>query len=315
MEIKNAALIGLGAMGVFFAPRMEEHLGRENFCVIAEGKRKERLETQGVTINGVNYRFPICTPKDGTPKDLIIMATKDMGLEQAIRDIREFVGEHTQILCVMNGVESEEKVAAAYGWDHVLYSYMRMSIVMKDGKADFDPYWGKLYFGEAKNEELTERVLAVKETMERCDIPYTIEKDMKWGLWFKYMCNVGENMTCALLGIPFGAYGKSEAANQIRMAAMKEVQAVAAAKGITLTDEQMEKQLETILRIPFGNKPSTLQDLEAKRKTEVEMFAGSMVKMGRELGIATPVCWMFLQGIKVLEEKNEGILAPDECSE
>lgn len=315
MEIKNAALIGLGAMGVFFAPRMEEHLGRENFCVIAEGKRKERLETQGVTINGVNYRFPICTPKDGTPKDLIIMATKDMGLEQAIRDIREFVGEHTQILCVMNGVESEEKVAAAYGWDHVLYSYMRMSIVMKDGKADFDPYWGKLYFGEAKNEELTERVLAVKETMERCDIPYTIEKDMKWGLWFKYMCNVGENMTCALLGIPFGAYGKSEAANQIRMAAMKEVQAVAAAKGITLTDEQMEKQLETILRIPFSNKPSTLQDLEAKRKTEVEMFAGSMVKMGRELGIATPVCWMFLQGIKVLEEKNEGILAPDECSE
>lgn len=315
MEIKNAALIGLGAMGVFFAPRMEEHLGRENFCVIAEGKRKERLETQGVTINGVNYRFPICTPKDGTPKDLIIMATKDMGLEQAIRDIREFVGEHTQILCVMNGVESEEKVAAAYGWDHVLYSYMRMSIVMKDGKADFDPYWGKLYFGEAKNEELTERVLAVKETMERCDIPYTIEKDMKWGLWFKYMCNVGENMTCALLGIPFGAYGKSEAANQIRIAAMKEVQAVAAAKGITLTDEQMEKQLETILRIPFGNKPSTLQDLEAKRKTEVEMFAGSMVKMGRELGIATPVCWMFLQGIKVLEEKNAGILALDECSE
>lgn len=315
MEIKNAALIGLGAMGVFFAPRMEEHLGRENFCVIAEGKRKERLETQGVTINGVNYRFPICTPKDGTPKDLIIMATKDMGLEQAIQDIREFVGENTQILCVMNGVESEEKVAAAYGWDHVLYSYMRMSIVMKDGKADFDPYWGKLYFGEAKNEELTERVLAVKETMERCDIPYTIEKDMKWGLWFKYMCNVGENMTCALLGIPFGAYGKSEAANQIRMAAMKEVQAVAAAKGITLTDEQMEKQLETILRIPFGNKPSTLQDLEAKRKTEVEMFAGSMVKMGRELGIATPVCWMFLQGIKVLEEKNEGILETDECKE
>ena len=37
MDIKNAALIGLGAMGVFFAPRMEEHLGRENFCVIAEG--------------------------------------------------------------------------------------------------------------------------------------------------------------------------------------------------------------------------------------------------------------------------------------
>lgn len=308
MRIEKVALIGLGAMGVFFAPRMEQHLGRENFCVIAEGERKNRLETKGVTINGENFRFPVCTPQDGTEKDLIIMAVKDMGLDQAIRDIEKFVGAHTQILCVMNGVESEEKVAAVYGWEHVLYSYMRMSIVMKDGRADFNPYWGKLYFGEDENTVITERVQAIRDVLERCDIPYRIEKDMKWGLWFKYMCNVGENLTCALLGIPFGGFVKSEAAEAIRWAAMKEVQKVAAAKGIVITEEQMKKQKETIERIPFYNKPSTLQDLEAGRKTEIEMFAGNMVRMGRELGIETPVCWMFLQGIRVLEEKNDGML-------
>lgn len=306
MEMKNAALIGLGAMGVFFAPRMEEHLGREHFCVIAEGERKRRLEDQGVTVNGVNYHFPVCEPKDGEPKDVIIMAVKDMGLDQALRDIQKFVGDRTQILCVMNGVESEERVAAVYGWEQVLYSYMRVSIVMKDGRADFDPYWGKVHFGEARNETLTKRTAAVKELFERCDIPYEIDQDMLWGLWFKYMCNVGENLTCALLGIPFGAYGVSQAASSIRWAAMKEVQAVAEMKGIHISDEVMEGQFETLLSIPYENKPSTLQDLEAGRKTEVEMFAGSMVKMGQELGIPTPVCWMFLQGIHVLEEKNEG---------
>lgn len=304
MKIKNVALIGLGAMGVFFAPRLEEHLGRENFCVIARGKRKERLETLGVTVNDVNYRFPICTPEEGRETDLIIMAVKDMGLHQAIEDIRKFVGAKTQILCVMNGVESEETVAAVYGWEHVLYSYMRMSIVMKNGRADFDPYWGKIYFGEAENEVHTERVQEVSELMERCDIPYKVEKDMMWGLWFKYMCNVGENLTCALLGIPFGAFRDSEEANEIRWAAMKEVQAVAAAKGIIIEEEQMRKQYDTVCRIPYNNKPSTLQDLEAGRKTEIDMFAGGMVRMGKELGIDTPVCWMFLQGIKVLEEKN-----------
>lgn len=306
MEMKNAALIGLGAMGVFFAPRMEEHLGREHFCVIAEGERKRRLEDQGVTVNGVNYHFPVCEPKDGEPKDVIIMAVKDMGLDQALRDIQKFVGDRTQILCVMNGVESEERVAAVYGWEQVLYSYMRVSIVMKDGRADFDPYWGKVHFGEARNETLTKRTAAVKKLFERCDIPYEIDQDMLWGLWFKYMCNVGENLTCALLGIPFGAYGVSQAASSIRWAAMKEVQAVAEMKGIHISDEVMEGQFETLLSIPYENKPSTLQDLEAGRKTEVEMFAGSMVKMGQELGIPTPVCWMFLQGIHVLEEKNEG---------
>ncbi|MRM88370.1 2-dehydropantoate 2-reductase [Faecalicatena contorta] len=304
MEIKKVALIGLGAMGVFFAPRLEEHLGRDNFCVIAQGKRKERLENRGVTVNGVNYHFPICTPEEGRETDLIIMAVKDMGLQQAIEDIRNFVGDRTQILCVMNGVESEEKVAAAYGWNHVLYSYMRMSIVMKNGRADFDPYWGKVYFGESENTVQTERVKAVSELMERCDIPYKVEKDMMWGLWFKYMCNVGENLTCALLGIPFGAFRSSEPANEIRWAAMKEVQAVAAAKGIIITEEQMRKQYDTVCRIPYNNKPSTLQDLEAGHKTEIDMFAGGMVRMGKELGIETPVCWMLLQGIKVLEEKN-----------
>ena len=103
-----------------------------------------------------------------------------MGLSQALQDIRRFVGERTQILCVMNGVESEENVAAVYGWEHTLYSYMRVSIVMKDGKADFDPYWGKVHFGEARNEELTERVKAVQEVFERCDIPYEVDKDMVW---------------------------------------------------------------------------------------------------------------------------------------
>lgn len=306
MEIKSAALIGLGAMGVFFAPRMEEHLGRERFCVIAEGDRKKRLESRGVMVNGVNYHFPVCESKDGEPKDLIIMAVKDMGLDQAIKDIRRFVGDRTQILCVMNGVESEERVAAVYGWDHVLYSYMRVSIVMKDGRTDFDPYWGKVHFGEARNEELTERTVAVKKLFEYCDIPYEIDKDMLWGLWFKFMCNVGENLTCALLGVPFGAYGVSKAANKIRWAAMKEVQAVAEMKGIYISEEVMKGQSETLLEIPYKNKPSTLQDLEAGKKTEVEMFAGSMVKMGQDLGIPTPICWMFLEGIRVLEEKNEG---------
>ena len=87
---------------------------------------------------------------------------------------------------------------------------------------------------------------------------------------------------------------------------MKEVQAVAEAKGIHISDGVMRGQDQTLLTIPYQNKPSTLQDLEAGRKTEIEMFAGSMVRMGQELGVPTPVCWMFLQGIHVLEEKNEG---------
>ena len=232
------------------------------------------------------------------------MAVKDMGLDQAIRDIAGQVGERTQILCVMNGIESEERVAAVYGWEHVLYSFMRVSIVMDKGVADFDPNSGFVHFGEKTNGTYSPRVEAVKELFDRCGIPYKINTDMLKGLWFKYMANVGENMTCALLGIPFGAYRTEESANIIRRAAMREVAAIAQKKGIDIGEAEIEKQERVVKSLPPENKPSTLQDLERGRKTEVEMFSGTVIRLGEELGIDTPVNRVLYHGIKVLEYKN-----------
>lgn len=303
MKISTVSLIGLGAMGSFFAPLLGKHLGTD-FRVIAGGERKERLESQGITVNGTPHRFTVVTPETtGDPADLVIVAVKNAGLPQAIADIKNQVGKNTQILCVMNGVDSEERIAAVYGWDHVIYSYMRVSGAMKNGAATVDMKVGKVHFGEAKNDTLSERVAAVKELFDRCGLPYQIEPDMIRGLWFKFMCNVGENMTCALLGVPIGAFHSGEDANLIRHKAMGEVIAIANRKGILLGQEDVDRQDATIARIPFHVKPSTLQDLENGRKTEVDMFAGKVLSMGQELGIDTPVNWMLYHGIKVLEEK------------
>ena len=307
-KIKKISLIGLGAMGVFFAPRLAAAYP-EGFRVIADGERKRRLEEKGVIVNGVNYKFPIITPEEkGDPADLILIGVKGYGLDQAIEDIRNQVGEETLIISLLNGVDSEEKLVKSFGEKHVLYGYMRMSVVMKDGKADFDPYWGKIHFGEKLNKEYSERVLAVKEVFDKADIPYEIDEDMLKGIWFKFMCNIGENMTCALLGIPFGGFQVSDHANWVRIEAMKEVAAIAQKKGISIGKKEIEMQNKTILTIPYPNKPSTLQDLEAFKHTEIDMFAGTVIQMGRELGIPTPICEMFYHGIHVLEEKNDGII-------
>ena len=306
-KIEKISLIGLGAMGVFFAPRLYQRYG-DNFRIIADGERKKRLETRGVTVNGVNYRFPIVTPQEtGDPADLILIGVKGYALSQAIEDIRNQVGENTLILSLLNGVDSEDALIKEFGEEHVLYAYMRMSVVMKDGCADFDPYWGKIHFGEKMNEEYSERVLRVKEVLDEADIPYQIETDMLKGIWFKYMCNIGENMTCALLGIPFGVYRLSEDANWLRRSAMREVAAIAQKKGIDIGEREISLQEETVKTIPFANKPSTLQDLESWKITKIEMFAGQVVKMGKELHIPTPINEVFYHGIRVLEEKNEGI--------
>ncbi len=307
MTIQNVTLIGLGAMGSFFAPRLDAVLGKEHFRVLAEGERKERLRDKGIFLNGKQYFFSLVEPSmEGEPVDLIIMAVKDTGLKQAIQDIRHQVGPHTQILCVMNGVDSEEQLAAVYGWEHVLYSYMRVSIVMQNGVAEFNPEVGSVHFGERINDTYSERVEAIRELFDRCGIRYRIDQDMVKGLWFKFMCNVGENMTCALLDVPFGAYHISEDANFIRRAAMQEVILIANKLGIPLSQADIAHQETVITNLPFANLPSTLQDLRAGRKTEVEMFAGKVVRLGKQLQIPTPYCELLYHGILVREEKIAG---------
>ena len=126
MKIKSAAIIGLGAVGGFFAPAFAKVLGEENFCVIAQGERKERLE-KGLTVNGEFCKFSIVTPKEAKPVDLVIMAVKESGFAQAVEEIRNLVGENTQILCVMNGVGHEEVLEKTFGKSHVMYSYMKIT--------------------------------------------------------------------------------------------------------------------------------------------------------------------------------------------
>lgn len=307
-HINRVTLIGLGAMGVFFAPRISEKLG-SGFRIMADGARKDRLEQKGVTVNGINYRFPIITPdaEDG-PSDLIIIAVKGYDLPKALEDIKNQVGPDTIILSVLNGVESEEQTAARYGMEHVLYSYMRISVVMKDGKTEFDPHKGLIHFGDSKNdpENLSENVLAVKELFDICDIDYRIDNDMLKGIWFKFMCNVAENMTCAMFGVPFGAFQKSDDANFIRRAAMWEVIHIANRLGVDIGQNEIDRQEHTLGRIPYNNKPSTLQDLEAGKHTEVDMFAGTVVRLGKELGVATPVCEIFYHGLHIIEDRMFG---------
>jgi len=308
MKIEKVTLIGLGAMGSFFAPRLYAGLPKGNFRVLAEGERKERLEKNGVTINGVNYKFPVVEPKeDKDPADLVIMAVKDTGLSRAIKDIAGQVGERTLILNIMNGIESEKQTAAVYGWEHVLYSYMRVSIVMKDGITDYDPRLGVIHFGEEKNDTYSERVECIRSLFDQCKIPYEIDRDMIHGMWFKFMSNVGENMTCALLGIPFGTYRTMEEANIIRRTAMREVAAIAQKLGIDLGETEIEKQEQVVMNLPPQNKPSTLQDLENGKPTEVEMFSGTVIRLGEELGIDVPVNRVLYNGIKVLERRRTEI--------
>ena len=307
LKINKVTIIGLGAIGAFMASELSKVLDKTQLRILAEGDRKAKLEKEGIIINDRHYTFSLVTPQEEDPADLILIATKYSGLEQAIQDIRGQVGKDTVIMSLLNGVNSEEKLQEVYG-NRVIYALMRISSMRTNEGIYFDPRAGYIEFGEAMNETLSERIVAIKDLFEAAGIRLRVPQDMKKALWYKYACNVAENQSSAILGIPFGAWRVSESANALREAAMKEVFAVAQKKGIEMGEEEILAQRKLLSRVDYSNKTSMLQDIENKRLTEVEMFAGEMIKMGKEVGVETPINEVFYHALRVLEEKNKGLI-------
>lgn len=308
-EIRTVALIGAGGIGTYLISNLQPVLGREHLRIIAGGSRKERLEREGVTANGTNYQLNVVSPEEKTGfADLAIIITKFTGLSQAVEDMKNQIGPDTTIMSPLNGVESEEIVAKTYGWDRVLYSLARVSVMRDGADSTFNPNVALIEYGEKDNRVISGRVQAVKNLFDKAGMVSVIQEDMVRAIWHKYMCNVSENQCAAVLGISFGQMITSEHANRLREAVAREVIAVAQKKGIDLRESDLPPLKQRLLDITYTSKPSTLQDIEAGRKTEVEMFAGAMVRMGRETGVPTPLNEFLYDAIRVLEEKNEGLI-------
>mgnify|MGYP003294176980 FL=1 len=301
MKINKVALLGAGAVGAYFIWGLSEKMG-ENFCVVAKGERKKRLEKNGIIINGKQYSLNVKEPQILTDVDLILVCSKQDALPGMLNDIKSMVGEKTIVMSLLNGVTSEEIIGETIGMEHVLYSVMRIASIRNDNKISFNPdITAGVFVGEKGITEKTERVLAVEELFKDSRVRFTFMEDIVRDMWMKYAGNISQNLPQAVLGIGYGAYSDSTHVNFIASALWKEVAQIARAKGISIPEE---------FQLFVGAKPqarfSTLQDIDAKRHTEIDIFAGEMVSMRKALGIEVPYCEYTYHLIKSLEEKNDG---------
>lgn len=305
MKIRTVAILGAGAIGGYFIWGLSEKLG-DNLWVIADGERKERLERDGIRINGQPYKLHVRTPREAHGADLLLVATKYGALRQVLDDIAQVADEHTTVMSLLNGVDSEEIIAERIGKERILYSLMRIASERRADGVFFDPEVSLgVYYGEIDSPKKSPRMLALEELLADTGIHYHPCENMMQEIWYKYSLNVSQNLPQAILGCGIGAYKDSEYVHLISKRLREEVVAVAAAKGIDISSPA---KTEGSAKPTYTRRArySTLQDLDNKRHTEVDMFAGAMVRMGKELGIPTPYNEYTYCAIKALEEKNDG---------
>jgi 2-dehydropantoate 2-reductase len=299
--VKRIYFLGLGALGSIYAFKIQAILP-ETVKIIADHKRIKAFKRSGITINGKAYTFNFISPDDRVPPaDLIIIAVKYPALETAIQDIKGFVGQDTIILSLLNGISSEEIIGKYFGMEHLVYAYgVGMDAERQQNNIRYtNP--GKIVFGEKNNAILSERVIAIKKVFELAEIPFDIPEDMYRALWYKFMLNVGINQASALLKAPYGIFQKYAEANDIMVMAAREVLALSEKNGVFLNESDITEFIKTINGLDPHGKTSMLQDVEAGRKTEVEIFSGAVIELGRKYQVPTPVNDLLYRAIKAAE--------------
>jgi 2-dehydropantoate 2-reductase len=300
--VKRVSVIGAGAMGSFYASKLYD-LDKECISLIAGGQRSDVLMRTGLTVNNKHYHFTVIQPEDDTPPaDLVIVAVKHHHLDQAIQDMRCVMGNNTTILSVMNGIESEKRIGATYGMHRTLYAVSVGIDALRRNNQVIYTKQGVLFFGEADNHTLSERVRKVQALFDRAGIAYETPDDMIRTLWWKFMINVGINQVSAVLRAPFSVFQQSVYARDLMELTMREVMHVAKAAGVTLYEEDIYNWRPFMSQLSPTGRTSMLQDVEAQRKTEVEAFAGTIVELGAQYGVATPVNNVLFMAIKAIEE-------------
>ena len=298
----RVSVIGAGAMGSFYASKFYD-MDKECISLVAGGKRRESLKKKGLTVNNKHYPLPVIHPEEKVPPaDLVIVAVKHHHLEETIKDMRCVIGTDTTIISVMNGIESEERIGAAYGMEKVLYSTVAGIDALRKGDQVVYTRQGKTFFGEADNHSLSERVKKVQALFDRAGIAYEIPDDMIRNLWWKFMINVGINQVSAVLRAPFSVFQQSSHARELMELTMREVMDIARTAKVNLYEDDIQNWYTFMYQLSPQGRTSMLQDIEAKRKTEVEMFAGKIIELGEKHAIPTPVNTVLFKAIKAIEE-------------
>lgn len=304
MKIKTVAVVGLGALGIMYAKYFTDKLSKENVRVIANQDRIERYKKSGIYCNGQVCDFNYVLPETvGKPADLVLFCVKFNQLKQAIEDAKQQVGEDTIIISALNGISSEEVIGKVFGFDKMLYCVAQgMDADKLDNKMNYT-HMGKLAFGEKDNTVRSEKVTAVRDFFDSVDFSYEIPQDMNHKMWGKFMLNTGVNQTVAVFETNYGGIQVEGEPRKIMIDAMREVIALSEKMGINLTEKDLTYWLDVLSTLnPLGI-PSMRQDMLAGRRTEVELFSGTAIALGKQYQVPTPVNdWLYK---KVQEmEKN-----------
>jgi len=234
--------------------------------------------------------------------DLILSVVKSYHTEAAVRSVMPLLGTDTTILSLQNGWGNAERIGNIAGRERVLVGLTYHSATLAGPGRVRHTGSGITHIGELSG-ETTPRLEMVATTLAAAGIEVATSASIVVEIWKKLALNVCTLPTSALLRFQAHELNRHDGSRDLMRGLLTETVAVARAQGIQLDEDERWAAITGLLDRAIGARSSMLQDVEAGRRTEIDVINGAITAAGLRSGIATPLNDSMVWLITALQEQ------------
>lgn len=287
------AIMGPGGVGGYYGGLLSQK-GQE-VIFIARGAHLQAICEKGLHVKSVHGDFLVSParatddPAEVGPVDLILFTTKTYHTDVAAQAIKPMVGQETVVVPLQNGIDAAERIGAYVGREHLVGGVTWLSAAIEaPGVIGQYSQFRRVVLGEFDG-KMTARLKMIYETLQATGITVEMSDNILKVLWTKFVFISSASALGILTRATIGEYRHVPETRDVLTEALREVVAVAQARGVKLEGDLVDKTLEFIDNAATDMKTSMQRDVEAGRPSELESMIGVVPRLGRQTGVSTPV--------------------------
>lgn len=298
----KVVVFGAGSLGSLVGGLLTR---RHDVALVGRQPHIQAIEESGLVIAGmveaVVVPHAVESVRGLQEADMVIITVKSYDTSAALEAVRPLVKEGTLVVSLQNGLNNAELIAMAYPGKAVIGVTSLGATKSGPGRV-FYAGEGDTYFGVWKGDNSAAEKVA--EVFNSIGLDSYATEDIMTELWAKTIINSAINPLTAIARCKNGRVLKDESLLEVSRMVCREGEKVAKASDVDLGDENMFDRLKLVLRRTSENKSSMLQDVERRKRTEIDEISGEIVRRGEAVGVDTPVnraLWLLVSSMTKYE--------------
>lgn len=297
-------VLGSGAMGCLFGGLLSEG-GHGVTLVDVSGAQIDAINANGLLLerDGEAHRVRVAAARAadvaGVP-DLIMVFTKTLHSEAALESARGFIGGDTILLSLQNGLGNEDIMARYVPFSRIVQGVTTFPAdLVKPGHVRSNGVGHTRIM--SLDGVVTPSLETIRGALDDAGLNCEISPEVAVAIWEKVAFNSALNTLTAVTGFRIGAVADSPEATDLARRVAEEVVEVANRKGIGARREVVLATIAEALAEHRGHQPSMLQDMIARRRTEVGSLNGAVVREAKAVGLEVPFTEALYLLVRTLE--------------